>query len=489
MESIVSLTCNTSTLAPYEPSSQNPWTAGKIKHVYRRLGYGASKDVVDSALSLSPGQLIDNLVNAASGMAPTPAPSWGYWSKNDFPNYEDQNYQFFMDWQKQTMRDMLADNLRGRLTFFWMNHFVTRFGSYYHSPYAFQYYRTIQTHAVGNFKNFTRDIGLSPAMLIFLDGFYNTKDEPNENFSRELLELFTIGEGNGYTQQDVSEVARACTGYNSWYEPFGAMYFNPSRFDSGQKTIFGQTGNWGYDDVMNILFQERGQQIAKTLCTKLYKYFVSPVVDAFAEQNIIQPLAQDLVAANFELVPVLKRLFKSSHFFDEHAVGAVIKSHFDIVTQFIKEVEGPFDNTILHSLIYYCSVAGQDMYSPPDVAGWPGDEAWINSSTIVARWYLIDEYVSYLNANNLEHNFVNFAKNLTNNSRDPDYITRTIIDHFVPKGLHTPNDYNAATDIFKWEVPQNYYDEGIWSLDSSSAGRQLVLLLKHLGQIPEFQLK
>ncbi|MRT15507.1 DUF1800 domain-containing protein [Vitellibacter sp. q18] len=488
MEIIATPTCNFSTLAPFEPSSQDPWNTRKINHVYRRLGFGASQDAVDTALTMSPGQFINSLVDSAHNLPPTPAPYWGFYSTNDFSDYETENFQFFSEWRMQTTRDLLAENLRGRLAFFWMNHFVTRFGIYFHAPYAYQYYHIMQVHALGNFKEFTRAVGLTPAMLIFLNGFENTNYSPNENYARELFELFTLGEGNGYTQNDITETARALTGYNEWDEPNGNIYFDPQTFDNGTKTIFGQTGNWGYNDVVDILFQERGPEIAFFICKKLYKFFVSPATDNI-EQTIIQELAQTLVASNFEMVPMLKKLFKSQHFFDEQSIGVVIKSPFDVVLNFLKETDFYYDDQIIDALIYYVGLIGQEMYDPVDVAGWQRDEAWINSSTLTGRWALVDEYLDYLDQNGFDSIFVDLAKALTNNSKDPYFITKTLVDHFTSRELYTITDYDIATDIFKWEVPQNYYDQGLWSLDFSSAPYQVLILLKHIARMPEFQLK
>ena len=490
METIAAFspTCNTSTLAPYEPSSQNPWNTRKINHVYRRLGFGASQDDVDAALSLTPGQFINSLVDTAHNLPPAPAPYWGYYSNNDFSDYENQNYPFFEQWRLKTVKDLLKENLRGRLTFFWMNHFVTRFGIYFHSPYAFQYYHMMQVHALGNLKEFTRAVGINPAMLIFLDGFENTKDSPNENYARELYELFTLGEGNGYTQNDITETARALTGYNKWNEENGAIYFDPGDFDSGTKTIFGQTGKWGYNDVIDILFQQKGDKIAYYICEKLYKFFVSPATDNIG-QTIIQQLAQTLVNSNFEMVPMLKKLFKSQHFFDEHAVAVVIKSPFDVMLNFMKESDFYYNDTILDALIYYMGLVGQEIYDPVDVAGWQRDETWINASTLIGRWALIDEFIDYLDQNSHDQEFVDLAKALSNDSNDPYFITKTLVDHFMCKELYSPSDYDIATVIFKWDVPQNYYDNGIWNLDSSTAPYQVSILLKHIARMPEFQLK
>jgi uncharacterized protein (DUF1800 family) len=114
-------------------------------------------------------------------------------------------------------------------------------------------------------------------MLLMLNGFENTNNNPNENYARELFELFSLGENNGYTQQDIEETSRALTGYNHWDDYGGAIYFDESTYDNTLKTILGLTGNWGYDDVIDILFQQREDLIATFICEKLYRYFVSPV--------------------------------------------------------------------------------------------------------------------------------------------------------------------------------------------------------------------
>ena len=488
METIAIPACNTSTLAPYVPSGQNPWSASKVKHVYRRLGFSASQAEIDAALALSPGQFIDTLVDTAFALPPTPAPFWGYYSVSDFTDYGPQNEQYITDWRIQTGNDLITEDLRGRLAFFWMNHFVTELEVYFYSPYLFQYYNALQTHALGNFKDFVHAIGINNTMLIYLNGFENTNATPNENYARELYELFTLGEGNGYTETDITETARALTGYNHWSEPGAAIYFDVSTHDTGSKTIFGQTGNWGYTDVINILFQERSSEIANFICEKLYKFFVSPTVDAMVQQDIIAPLAQTLVSNNFEMVPMLKQLFKSEHFFDEYATGVVIKSPMDIIFNFVKESTFYYDNPIMDAFLYYATLMGQEIYDPPDVSGWQRDEDWISTATLTGRWQLMELYIDYIYANH-EFTLTDLARDLTNDSNDPEYITQVLVDHFVPKGLHTLSDYDTATDIFKWEIPQNYYDDGSWNLSWSTAPLQVSLLLKHIARMPEFQLK
>ena len=152
---------------------------------------------------------------------------------------EDANegYQF-------ATKDLLNNGLHARLTFFWLNHFVTQYGEYRCPSYMYQYYTTLQKHAIGNFKEFVREIGLTPAMLTFLNNLENTRKRPNENYARELYELFTLGEDIGYNQSDIEETSRAMTGYNLREDRCGPISFDPTTFDNGIKTIFGRTGNW-----------------------------------------------------------------------------------------------------------------------------------------------------------------------------------------------------------------------------------------------------
>lgn len=324
---------------------------------------------------------------------------------------------------------------------------------------------------------------------IYLNGFQNTNTEPNENYARELYELFTLGEGNGYTETDITETAKALTGYNHWAEYGAPIYFDEMTWVDGDKTIFGQTGNWKHDDVIDVLFQERPTEIATFICSKLYRYFVSHEIDSIVFETIINPLAQTLVDNDFELAPMLNQLFKSEHFFDERALGVIIKSPYDITIQFIKESTFFYNDELINSLIYFTGLFGQRIFDPPNVAGWQRDEEWINTSTLTGRWQFTELYLGLLYQNGLESTFVDFAKELTNDSNDPEFITEVLINHFNAKELYSPGDYQIATDIFKWEIPQNYYDDGSWNLDWGEAPYQIYLLLSHLATIPEFQLK
>lgn len=209
--------CNTAGIGLFTPSSQNPWDTTKANQVYRRLRYGASPATINQALTASPQALIDQLMDEALTMPNTYTPERANWSPSDHNNFDAKNGDNIRLWRNAAIHDIQAKGLKYRMAFFWSNHFVTQLDTYFIAAYLYQYWDILQTYALGNFKEFTRTIGTTPAMLLFLNGFDNTKDEPNENYSRELFELFTLGENNGYDQADIEETSRAITGYNYVY--------------------------------------------------------------------------------------------------------------------------------------------------------------------------------------------------------------------------------------------------------------------------------
>ena len=490
MEVTTNPPCNNALLEQYVPSGANPWTSQKIKHLYRRLAYGTNLAGIDAGLALTPASIVDTIVDTTYNLNPTPPPSWGYFSLSDFTNFDSENPENVNQWYIQTANDTITEGLRARLTMFWMNHFVTELESYgSFAPYMFQYYNLMQTHALGNFKEFVRAVGVNSTMLIYLNGFENTSNNPNENYARELFELFTLGENNNYTQQDILQAARALTGYNHWDDPGAQIYFDQSTWDSDPKTVFGSEEFYTYDQLIDTLFDLRETEIAQFICTKLYKFFVSHEYDSLTQQDIINPLAQTLINANFEMVPMLKQLFKSQHFFDQSALGILIKSPFDVVFNYINEGNFFYDEPVLNGLVYHTGILGQQIYSPPDVSGWQRDQTWINTATLSARWQLMELFNGYLFNLGLQAQFVDLARELSSDSNDPFVITKAVVDFFNSKELFTEPDYQVATSVLKWEVPQNYYDDGIWSLDYETAPYQVYLLLNHLTKLPEFQLK
>lgn len=494
--------CNTSTLALYTTPLDNL----RAQHLYRRLGFSASVQTIDQAVGQTADTLVDQLINEAVNMAPIAPPAWADWTNANYPADDDLARQL-----RRAQRDefataygnaLLNNNLRDRLSFFWSNHFVTELDVYECNSFLYYYIDCLQRNAIGNFKTFVSEIGLTSAMLYYLDGAYNNGNNPNENYARELYELFTLGEGNGYTEQDIIETARALTGYVERGEVgCTQVTFRADRHDAGSKTILGQTGNWGYDDVIDILFAQRPNEIAGFICKKLYEFFVHPDSDAAEAQPILNGMASTFISNNFEIAPVLSQLFKSQHFFDETAIGVIIKSPFDLYLNFIKESNFAYDDGTVINAIDACRLIGQEMFDPVDVAGWQRDRQWINTNFIIGRWLTMEVFLERFFQADPEQ-FRTLAMDAVgpadSNTSNPETVVRALVNKFTPKGLLTDQDFENAMDAFKIDdVPENYYSPdytpgglSLWMLAvSMEVPTQVYVLLRHLSREPEFQLK
>tara|TARA_B100001057_G_scaffold473458_1_gene537960 strand:- start:763 stop:1911 length:1149 start_codon:yes stop_codon:yes gene_type:complete len=382
---------------------------------------------------------------------------------------------------------MTNNGFRERLVLFWSNHFVIEYKDVNQPAYLYQYYALIQSHALGNFKTFVREMGLAPAMLRYLNGYENKKNNPNENYARELYELFTLGEGNGYTQEDITETSRALTGYNRFKTNMGVIEFNENTFDKGSKTIFGQTGTWGYDDLINILFQEKEDLIADFICTKIYRYFVSPEEDL----SIIGQMAKSLKDNQFEILPVIKKLFKSEHFFDSNNSNVIIKSPIDLMVGLHQSLSFEYSDNIDLELSFRnkCSEMGQTMFSPVDVAGWQGNQDWINSETLPKRWEFSDYLlIKYWQKN--KNQFKTFIRTLVGSDETDVIVIVTKLKDFMfcPYQIKEEEMTDAIT-IFMGDVPESYFEDGTWSLNSKSVRKQVYDLMRFFITLPEFQLK
>ena len=496
--------CNTSTIAPYT----TPLDKSKAAHLYRRLGFSASVDTVNLAENQQAGPLVDTLIAQAVAIPPSAAPSWANWNNSNYPADDEAANQLRnaqrAEWRLTYGNALLDNNLRDRLSFFWSNHFVTELDVYNCNAFLYKYTNCLQRNALGNFKTFVSEIGLTDAMLYYLDGVYNNGNNPNENYARELYELFTLGEGQGYTEEDIIETAKALTGYVERGElGCEAVIFDPSKYNTENKTILGQTGNWGYDDVIDILFQQRADQIGEFVCRKLYEFFVHPdSKDAAGNaQSIIDALAATFVANNFEIAPVLAQLFKSQHFFDDEAIGVIIKSPFDVYFNFIKETNFSYTDTTVETAINYSGLLGQEMFDPVDVAGWQRDRQWINTNFMIGRWLTMEALVNDFYQDDAEQ-FRTFAMAAVgpenSNTSNPEIVVQAIVDKITPKGMYTQQEFDNCMSAFLIEdVPMEYYSpdyhpggNSTWVLSIyPSVPLQVQLLLRHLTRQPEFQLK
>ncbi len=474
-------------LTPYSPSKNKPWTAKQINLVVRRLGFGCSLSDIDLHLNSTPESLIDDIVDGASNMEVTTAPEWSQWDNKQFNKSENNKNYYHTIWQRQAFKDIINNGFRERLTLFWSNHFVVEYKDVNQPAYLYQYYALIQSHALGNFKTFVSEMGLAPAMLRYLNGFENKKNSPNENYARELYELFTLGEGNGYIQEDITETARALTGYNRFKTYLGVIEFNENSFDKGSKTIFGRSGNWGYNDVIDILFEEKKDLIANFICNKIYRYFVSPQLNS----SVVSAMAETFKQNEFELKPVLKQLFKSEHFFDSVNSNVIIKSPIDLMLGLHHSLSFEYKDNVDLELNFRnkCREMGQEVFSPVDVAGWQGNHDWINSETLPKRWEFADYLlIKYWQKN--KNQFKTFIQSLVGSDQTDLRVIVTQLKDFMfcPYEIKE-EEMTDAIKTFMGEVPESYFEDGTWSLNSNSVPKQVYDLMRFFITLPEFQLK
>ena len=486
--------CSSANLNAYIPTIEMPWNQQRILHMFRRLMFGADQLSIKNAIGKNPISLVEAIINYAKIIPVSKEPTWAKWTLADYSPVEsirtNQIISQYQEWSLVWMKGMKNDGLRDKMTFFWHNHFVTKLEKYACPSWMYEYHKTLQKNALGNFKTFVKEMGKNPAMLVYLDGIQNTKIQPNENYARELFELFTLGVDNGYTQADIVDAARALSGYNGLDESnfCGQIKFVPLLWDSGQKTIFGKTGNYNHDELIDLLFSERKVQISEFITRKIYKYFVSPQVN----EEAVVSLAKTFRDNNFEISILLKELFSSTLFFEEANISTIIPGHLEYFITFLNEIAYPTDDILLQYMIYAAEEYDQRLFNPTDVAGWQGNRNWINSSTLVLRWegILNIMYYFYDKDGNMLETLRNFGLNLVNASEsDPKIVVDKIIDYLIPKGFQSVKDYDEALKVFKAEVPENYFTSGKWNLSWEYAPAQILFLINHIANQPEFQLK
>ena len=476
-------------LDPYVPSAAKPWNARRVAHLYRRLGFGASLDQIQQGLQMSPAGLVDQLLDTAASLDLPAPPYWSGWTsaQYDASSVLDIKFKHRDELRRSWYNAMLEEGVRAKFALFWHNHFVTELESYDCNAYLWTYYSMLHEYAFGNFRTFVREMGKNPAMLVYLNGNLNVAGEPNENYARELMELFTMGESNGYTQADIVQMARAMTGWQADMYECTPPYYVAALHDNGAKTIFGQTGNFGFTAAHNLIFTARAEQVSRFIPGKIYKNFV----DHLPDNQVIEGLSATFRNANWEMMPMLKQLFKSEHFFEERQLNARLKDPIESMVPLFKMAQATSAEVVddwWDAVSYWSYELGQEVFNPPNVAGWPGHRKWINESTLTTRWNY-GSITAYLLTENetLRENLRVLAQTLTNDSQDPTVVTQALIEFFIGQDLE-PVHQQAATAYFKSGIPENYYQDGSWSLYWDEAPYQVVNLLYYLVRLPEFQL-
>lgn len=353
----------------HEPDSRRPWDLKWAGHLHRRAGFGASLEELKAAVARGLPATLERLLQGQPAAADDAAMTRLGQNivRRDNPGELRGWWLYRMVYTPHPLRE--------KMTLFWHNHFATSLVKVQRLELMFQQNQTLREQALGKFGPLLQAISRDPAMLLYLDSNSNVKGKPNENYAREVMELFSLGVGN-YTEKDIREAARAFTGWQT----DGKVYrFNADEHDSDAKTVLGQTGNWNGDDIVRICLQQPA--CARFLVKKLYRYFISETAEPPAA--LLEPLAEAFRKSDYDIAALVKRILVSRHLFSDYAYRQRIKSP----VEYLVGAALSFSPTIVPpgAMVRRLETLGQQLFAPPNVKGWVFGEAWLNTSTVLAR--------------------------------------------------------------------------------------------------------
>lgn len=381
---------------------QTPLTRRQAAHLLRRACSNADPDRIKAMVGRTAREVVEEWVTEPVSTGLIPAPYWvprlyppTTASEEEVQAFRNDNQYYVREIRELWLQDLLSGTLRARMSLFWHNHFVTDVRKYQWASLSYAYVFRLTMSALGDFRALTRNMVTDGSMLYYLDGRFNRRSAPNENFARELLELFTMGprdlDGNlNYTQEDITEAARALTGWTTNVRESWTPYRASWALDTGSKTIFGKSGNFLHEEVIDLIFTDRRAQVAEFLAGKLLKEFVYDD----APHDLIRLLADRILHHDFQMGPILTDLFSSEAFFDSQYEGARIKSPLDYLLLDVTAYKGTPQRDRLVYLVSAVDGLGQILLAPPNVAGWPGHHSWLNTDFLPRRWNSADTFTN-----------------------------------------------------------------------------------------------
>ncbi len=354
---------------PWQPDDDQPWSVRWAGHLYRRAAFGATLAELRRAVKDGPQVTLDRLLQGdpdakqyESLIADTGA---------SIARGEDESA--LRGWWLYAMLNS-GYPLREKMTLFWHNHFATSIAKVRSTRAMYAQNQTLRRHALGQFRPLLAEVSRDPAMLVWLDSNRNVKGQANENYAREVMELFTLGTGH-YTEADIREGARAFTG---WHTDGDRFTFAPRFHDAGPKTFLGQTGPWDGTDVQRIILAQPAAAVF--LVRKLYHYLIAEAHDL--PDSLLEPLAERFRHSDYDVSDLVATMLRSRHFFSEYAYRQRVKSPVEYVIGVVRAVR---PTAAPRELVAPLESMGQSLFAPPNVKGWPGGKTWLNSATVLAR--------------------------------------------------------------------------------------------------------
>ncbi len=508
------------------------WTMNEVTHLLKRTMFGAKKTDIDYFLTKSVNEAVDELLNNTSVPSP-PLRDYGLLQDEEGRSYDDLGVVRGQTWvndpnlasaeiirgsinrarveslKKWWVGVMLNQqrSIQEKMVLFWHHHYAVQETEVGYIRFLYRHHDLLRSNALGNVKTLAREVTVDPAMLVHLNGYLNSRQAPDENYARELQELFTVGRDSttSYTESDVMAAARVLTGIRVTEFPLGS-HLSAGEHDTGSKTFsafYNNTTITGsntpfqeVDALINMIFATN--EAAKFIVRKLYKWFVYYEIDDATEANVIAPLAAILRSNNYEIKPVLSALFKSEHFFDTLNQACYIKTPFDLIIGTLREfnVTVPAYTNYLTGYPFFYNLFGKaaemqmQLFQTPDVSGWPSYhqqpmhyELWVNSNSLPRRADYTD---SLINDDVLD---IRAFAGLSANPADPDQL----ISDMTGLLLRYPLSANSRTYVKTRLLLNNTADNTVWtnawnSNNAAVTNPALKELFKFLMNLPEYHL-
>lgn len=508
------------------------WTINEVTHLLKRTMFGAKKTDIDYFLTRTVSEAVDELLNNTTVPSP-PLRDYGLLQDDDGVLYDDLGVVRGQTWVNDPNLAS-ADVIRGainrarvaslkkwwagliinqgrsiheKMVLFWHHHYAVQESEIGNAAFLYRHHNLLRSSALGNVKTLAREVTIDPAMLVHLNGYLNSKQAPDENFARELQELFTIGidATTSYSENDVIAAARVLTGWRIIDNPLGS-YLSVSEHDTGSKTfssfynnttIAGSTNpDQELDALINMIFNNA--EAAKFIVRKLYRWFVYYDIDDATEVNVIAPLAAILRSSNYEIKPVLSTLFKSEHFFDTLNQACYIKTPFDIIIGTLREFNVSFPAytnytagyPLFYSLYEKAAEMQMQLFQTPDVSGWPSYhqqpmhyELWVNSNSLPKRADYTD---ALINDNVLN---VRAFAGFSSNPSDPDQLLNDVTALLLRYPLSTTSRTYVKTRFLLNNTTDNSVWTNAWNSNNAAVlDPALKELFKFLMNLPEYHL-
>lgn len=506
------------------------WGADQAAHLLRRSLFGPAKAEILAAVTKGLNTQLDEL------LAASPAPLAPIDTKDplaitlnqtwvDKAYDANKNFDRLVSFKEWWMGLIITQpvSLREKMVLFWHNHFVTASFEINDARYSYKYSALLRSFAFGNFKELAKQITIDPAMLVYLNGNTNTGKNSNENYARELLELFSIGKGQeigpgnytNYTEEDVVAASKVLSGWKDSRENLNSSFninnhnIEDKQFSSAfNNKLIASNGAAELDELLDMIFAQ--PETARYICRKLYRFFVYYVIDETTEANVIEPMAELLRTNNYEIKPVLKALFSSAHFYDPINTGCMIKNPLEHTAGLCRQYDVVFPTAMVDKykmwliVYYYISNLQLVLGDPPNVAGWSAyyqaplyHETWINSDTITFRNQISDAMI-YTYGIQFEGSKINidpvaFAEKVS----DPADVTK-LINEFASTLFPLPlSDAQKAylkeslipgLPDYEWQVEWNDYKANPTEENKEAVAARLRNLLKFMMSMAEYHL-